>query len=377
MIPPVIIPLSGREILSCLTKKSPLFLEKKLSQYFGRPVVLTFSGRTAMAALLRAAGLKKNAEIILPAYGCPGVATMLSDLGYYLKFVDINLKNYNLSFAELKKKISAKTKAIIAVSLFGNPFQIEELKKIIGQRKILLIEAAAQGWGGKYHGKKLGTILPTAFFSLAYGKMITTMEGGVIVVAERKLAERCRKIISAFPRQTGKMEWRRFFRLLVYYLLQNRFLYHLASFLLREGRFAGEININHWRWQFSPSQTKLGLSQLKKLDFFNQQRRNNVHFLRQNLKKIIHPVIPKNSQPVFLRYPVRFPDQETRNRIQKKLLKAGVRASITYPGQGNKYPNAQTAADTLLMLPCHPLVKEKDLVKMARIINENTLPKNF
>lgn len=341
MIAPVIVPTTLKEVLSWFIKKPPLILEKKLTNYFQAGALLTSSGRSALLVLLEAYGLKKDDEIAVPAFGCPEVNQILIDAGYQINFA-----------------ISQKTKVILVTHLFGNPTDVSAIKKKVAKKKIIILESVAQAIGAELNGQKLGTLADAAYGSFGYGKIITTINGGFILTRDQKIYQKCQKIINNFRKPTLKMELKRLLKLKVYWFLQNRFIYGLMVKFLPEGRFAKEINLDNVNFQFSPRQTLMGISQLKKLDFFNQKREKNIDFLRQNLKNVIHPEILANAKPIFLRYPIRFPNQAKRDKIKAKLYQKGIRASITYPSK------------TMLMLPSHPLVREKDLKIMAKVIND-------
>lgn len=341
MTQPVIVPITLKEILSWFNKKPIALLEKKLNQYFQTPALLTSSGRSALLVLLDACGIKKNDEIVLPEFGCPEINRILIDAGYQINF-----------------SISKKTKVVLVTHLFGNVDDISAIKRKNGKRKIIILESVAQAIGGKLNGQKMGTFGDAAYGSFGHGKMMTTLGGGFLMTKNKKIYQKCQKIIENFQKPTLKMELKRLFRLKIYWLLNNRFIYGLMARFLPEGRFAKEVDIKNFNFRFSEKQTQMGISQLKKLDFFNQKRAKNVDFLRFNLKNVIHPKIIKNAKPFFLRYPVSFPNQTIRDKVKRELYQKGIRASITYPSK------------TMLMLPCHPLVKKNDLEKIARIIND-------
>jgi len=95
-------------------------------------------------------------------------------------FADLVHNTYNLDPADVERKITPKTKAIIAVHLAGNPCRMDELKSIADKHNLILIEDCAQAWGAKYRGKPVGTIGHIACFSLQQTKQITAGDGGAV-----------------------------------------------------------------------------------------------------------------------------------------------------------------------------------------------------
>ena len=93
----------------------------------------------------------------MPAYDCETVARLIIDMGYKLRFVDVDRSTYNMSVEDLTKKISNNTKAIIAIHMFGNPCEMKEIMEIAENYDTAVIEDSAQTIGAEYLGKKTGT----------------------------------------------------------------------------------------------------------------------------------------------------------------------------------------------------------------------------
>jgi perosamine synthetase len=95
-------------------------------------------------------------------------------------FADLGAGTYNLDVADVERRITPKTKAIIAVHLTGNPCDLDALKAVADRHKLILIEDCAQAWGARYRGRPIGTIGHFACFSLQNSKHITCGDGGVV-----------------------------------------------------------------------------------------------------------------------------------------------------------------------------------------------------
>jgi dTDP-4-amino-4,6-dideoxygalactose transaminase len=138
------------------------------------------SGTAALHIAVAAAGIGPGDEVITT--GITDVGTVIGVI--YQQgvpvFADLVPDTYNLDPADVQRKITPKTKAIIAVHLAGNPARLEELRAIADKHKLVLIEDCAQAWGAKYRGKPVGTIGHIACFSLQQTKQITAGDGGTV-----------------------------------------------------------------------------------------------------------------------------------------------------------------------------------------------------
>jgi dTDP-4-amino-4,6-dideoxygalactose transaminase len=95
-------------------------------------------------------------------------------------FADLGAATYNLDVEDVKRRITPKTKAIIAVHLAGNPCDLDALRAVADRHNLVLIEDCAQAWGAKYRGRPIGTVGDIACFSLQNSKLITCGDGGVV-----------------------------------------------------------------------------------------------------------------------------------------------------------------------------------------------------
>jgi perosamine synthetase len=158
----------------------------------GRPhhAAVVSSGGAAMYVALRALGVEKGDEVVLPSY-VPGVLNSLLLAQAKPVLVDIDENDFNISFKETKKKITKLTKAIIVPHIFGVPVQIDDFLKL----GIPIIEDCAHALGAKYKGKPVGTLAQASIFSFYASKPITTGQGGLIYSQDKKIMNRVKEIL--------------------------------------------------------------------------------------------------------------------------------------------------------------------------------------
>ena len=134
---------------------------------------------------------KNGDEIIVPSLTWPTTVTPVLQAGLKPKFVDCNLKDLSISYNDLKKIITKKTKAIFIAHILGYPANMEKIKKIIKNIKIIILEDCCEFIGAKINNKKIGNFGLAGTFSFYWGHHMTTIEGGMISTNSKKFYELC------------------------------------------------------------------------------------------------------------------------------------------------------------------------------------------
>ncbi len=176
-----------------MSKKTKIF-EQRFAKFLGcKYALMVNSGSSAnliamfaMINPLKKNKLKPGDECLIPALCWSTSLWPLVQAGLKPKFVDIDPSTLNLSIKDLKKKITKKTKAIMAVHVLGNSTNMFDLMKIIKKKKLTLIEDTCESLGSKYRNKSLGTFGEFGTFSFYYSHQITSGEGGMIVCNDKK-----------------------------------------------------------------------------------------------------------------------------------------------------------------------------------------------
>jgi perosamine synthetase len=165
----------------------PKFENKFSELHLKRPSLTVTSATTGIHLSLVALGVKRDDEVIVPNLTFAAVINAVLYIGAKPILVDIDKNKWTIDCEELAKKISKKTKAVIAVHLFGNPCNMNDLIKITKKNSLLLIEDCAEAIGSQYKKKPLGIFGDCGVFSFFGNKTITTGEGGMIIFKNKKI----------------------------------------------------------------------------------------------------------------------------------------------------------------------------------------------
>ncbi len=138
------------------------------------------SGTAALHIAVAAAGVGPGDEVITSPITDMGTVIGVLFQQAVPVFADLGPGNYNLDVANVERRITPKTKAIIAVHLLGNPCDLDPLKALADRHGLVLIEDCAQAWGARYRGRPIGTVGHIACFSLQDSKQVTCGDGGVV-----------------------------------------------------------------------------------------------------------------------------------------------------------------------------------------------------
>ncbi|RMF92321.1 MAG: DegT/DnrJ/EryC1/StrS family aminotransferase [Candidatus Schekmanbacteria bacterium] len=167
--------------------------EEKFSKFCGcKYGISTSNGTTALHLALDILGIREGDEVIMPAFTFVATANAVSYLGAKPIFVDSEYSSWNIDPQKIEEKITKKTKAIIAVHLYGHPANMGPIMKLARKYQLYVIEDASEAHGALYRGKKVGSIGEMGSFSFYGNKIITTGEGGMITTNKAKWDKRAR-----------------------------------------------------------------------------------------------------------------------------------------------------------------------------------------
>lgn len=307
------------------------------------------SGTAALHASILAAGIKESDEILIPSFTFVATANSVACTGAKPVFVDIEKDTYTMDPLDLENKITKKTRAIMPVHLYGHPAKMDEIKEIANKHSIIVIEDACQSLGSTYDGKQTGTLGQMGCFSMYASKVLTSGEGGAITTDSDEFAENLRMI-----RNHGMV---------------NGYDTRIIGFNMRLPEISAAI----------------AKTQMKKIQSMLDKRASNARKLGQLLsnkikdKNIVLPHENQRTKYNWYLYTVALND--SRDKVKKFLNDSGIGATIYYDPPVHQTPFyskfyngeleiTEWASKSVLSLPVHPSITEKDLDFMANKVEE-------
>lgn len=152
------------------------------------------NGTVALQLALLALGIGPGDEVIVPTFTYVASVNVILYVGATPVFVDSLSNTWQIDYTDVEKKITLKTKAVIAPHIYGHPCEMEALKLTCQKHNVFLVEDCAEAIGSKYNGKHLGTYGDISAYSFFGNKTITTGEGGMVVTNSEMLYERAKKL---------------------------------------------------------------------------------------------------------------------------------------------------------------------------------------
>ena len=318
--------------------------EEAFANYIGVDhAIAVTNGTIALDIALKVLKVGPGDEIIVPAFSFIATSNCVLFQGAKPVFADINHRSFNIDPSDVNEKITAKTKAIIPVHLFGQPARMDELMEIAQDHRLFLVEDAAQAHGAEYKGQKVGGLGDVGCFSFYATKNMTTGEGGMITTNNDELARRARLLRS--HAQTKK--------------------YHHTT-----------LGYNYRMTELSAA---VGLVQLKKLNQLNAKRIKNAEMLSEGIEKIrglTPPYVEEYVKHVFHQYVILVEEDYPleRNELADHLKRKDIGVAVHYPKpiykqplyhklgyNGMLCPMTEEACKRVLSLPVHPSVDEEDI----------------
>ncbi len=339
--------LSGNEkkyLLECIetgwiSSEGPFikqFEEKFATRVNRKYGIAVANGTAAIDIAIEALGISKDDEVIMPTFTIISCITQIIRVGAKPVFVDNDPITWNMDVSQIEAKITSRTKAIMAVHIYGLPVDMNPLLELARKYNLKVIEDAAEMHGQTYYGEPCGSFGDVSTFSFYPNKHITTGEGGMIVTNNEELAEKCKSYRN------------------LCFQPQKRFVHEELG----------------WNYRMTNLQAALGLAQLEKLDFHVEKKREIGNLYNQLLQDIpnIQLPLPKTAyaENIYWVYGLILKPEINENAVQimKRLGSLGVGTRpFFYPmhqqpvfnKQGmfvnEKYPVAERMAERGFYLP--------------------------
>lgn len=323
--------------------------ESLIARYLGvEHAVATTSATTALHLAMVLLGIGPGDEVILPSFTFPATANVVIQQGAVPVLADIDLATFNLAVDSVMAKVTPRTRAVIAVHLFGLPADMDALLAVTRPRGISVVEDAACALGARYRGRLCGTLGDIACFSFHPRKIVTTGEGGMVTTTHPEYGRRARRL-----RTHGGER------------VDNRFVFAEPGF----------------NYRMSDINAAVGIPQLRRLDRIVDERRRLAGALTARLQGrsgLRLPSEPADCVHTFQTYAVLLADGIDRDAIIRRMAADGIETTIgTYALHAEPYiqarcgctdrdlPGAQTAWRQSLALPLYPGLTDTDVDRIA------------
>jgi dTDP-4-amino-4,6-dideoxygalactose transaminase len=212
--------------------------KKNIKEYFTSDasidVFFYWKARVGLYALLKAMGVKRGDEVILPAYTCVVVPNAILYLGAIPVYIDVSLDNYNLLPNAVETAITKRTKVLICQNTYGLSTDLEVLNVLARKRKLLTIEDCTHGFGGFYNTIPNGLSCDAAIYSTQWNKPFSTGIGGFAITNNTSISCRLKKLNEELVSPSAKE------------LLNLKILYFVRRFLINEVSYWPLVQFYRW-----------------------------------------------------------------------------------------------------------------------------------
>ena len=325
--------------------------EEEFARYCGVDyAVSTSSGTSALQLSLLALGVKRGDQVITTPASFVATANVALHVNAFPVFVDINIETYDVDPKLLEKKVSAKTRAVIPVHLYGFPADMNSILEISRKHGFAVVEDACQAHGAEYYGRKVGSIGDVGCFSFYSVKNMTVCgDGGMVVTNDEKIARTVAKL-----RDCGRV---------------SHYTHDMIGFTCR----LNTVN------------AAIGRVQLRRLEKWNKKRRASAKLYDSLLADLDEVMLPPTGnsavKPVYHLYVIR---TRFRDELKAWLEQKGVQCGIHYPlpihlqpiyrrlfgYKEGDFPESELLCKTALSLPIFPKLERREIGYVCEKIRE-------
>jgi len=306
------------------------------------------SGTDALILALRACGVRAGDEVLVPTFTFVATGSAVSALGAKPVFADIRPETYNLDPAELERRVTPRTRAIVVVHLYGLSADMDPILAFAKARKLPVIEDNAQAIGASYKGRRTGSLGDAACISFYPTKNLGAYgDAGMVVTSSPELAERIRTL-----RNHGQA----------------------AKYLSSEPG-----------WNSRLDEIQAAILRVKLRHLSNWQRARQSHAaeysrLLSQIPGVMPPIAPESYEHVYHQFTIRI---EQRDALQNFLNERKIGSTVYYPyplhlqplyaSLGHKpgdYPHSERAAKEVLSLPMYPELRKEQIARVVEAVAE-------
>jgi len=331
--------------------------EKALAGYIGtKRAVAVNSGTSGLFLCMLALGIGQGDEVITTPFTFIASATPILMVGASPVFVDIDPVSLNIDPADIESKITGRTKAILPVEIFGNPFGIDRICEIARKHNLVVIDDSCEALGSALNGKMVGTFGKMSVFGFYPNKQITTGEGGMILTNDEDLADVC---VSLRNQGRGKN----------------------SAWLAHE-----RLGYN---FRLSDINCALGIAQLSRIDEIKAKRRQVAIWYQEilaNEERLVVPAEPEGCDMSWFVFVVRLREDfsmQQRDRILQAMMNRGIQVSNYFPPvhlqpfmvqqfgyRKGDFPIAESVSERTIALPFYNNLASNDVAVVCRELTE-------
>ncbi len=329
--------------------KKYLEFEKLMAKFTGvKYAVVVNSGTSGLHLIIKALGITKGDEVITTPFSFIASANCILFEGARPVFADIKSDTFNINPENIEGLITSRTKAILAVDIFSQPADFDELRKIAKKHNLFLIEDSAEALGSEYKNKKCGSFGDAAVFAFYPNKQITTGEGGVILTNNKKIADLCKSMAN----QGRKLE-------------NRKWLEHIML---------------GYNYRLDEMSCALGITQMERIKEILKKRARVAGLYNKKLKRIEDleiPYIESENKISWFVYVVKLSENfagKKRDNIITKMAKRGIACSNYFQTihlqpfykkeflyKEGDFPIAENISKRTIALPFFNNLKEKEI----------------
>src|SRR6266851_1745910 len=305
-------------------------------------------GTDALILALRACGVQAGDEVLLPPFTFVATASAVTALGAKPVFADIRPETYNIDPAQLERRVTPRTRAIVVVHLYGLAADMDPILAFAKPRNLPVIEDNAQAIGASYKGRRTGSLGDAACISFYPTKNLGAYgDAGMVVSNSAEIAARIRTL-----RNHGQA----------------------TKYLSSEPG---------WNSRLDEMQAAILRVKLRHLSSWQRARRSNAaEYTRlfSQVPGVMPPIEPEGFEHVYHQYTIRI---EQRDALQKFLSERKIGSTVYYPcplhlqplyaSLGHKpggFPHSERAAQEVLSLPMYPELRKEQIARVVKAIAE-------
>ena len=327
--------------------------EAALAGYVGtQHAVAVSSGTAALHLIVRALGLGPGDEILLPSFTFAACVNAILYERATPVFVDINPETFNLDPADLENRISSRTRAVLAVDIFGQPANWDAILDIASRHDLRVIDDCCEALGAEYKGRKVGSFGDAGAFAFYPNKQITTGEGGMIVTDNAELAM-------------------------------------LTRALRNQGREEGKAWLDHqllgYNYRLDEMSAALGVSQLRRIEEFVVRRAAVAEQYTERLKQfdwVRPPVVVPDVRMSWFLYVVILDEKIDRAQVMDSLAAQSIPTRVYFPplhlqsymqpyvDRDQRLPVTEDVATRSLALPFHAKLTEGQVERAVAVLSK-------